>query len=89
MKGLFKQCELSRVTNVGVESADNCTVERMVSWIPAHVALRGARVRLKGSDMSAWSEGWRVDSVAEPGLAYKYLADRERDYVKQRDGSDI
>ena len=85
MKGLFKQCELSRVTNVGVERA----IERTVGWTPAHVALRGARFRLKDTDMSAWSDGWSVDSVAEPGLEHKFLADHERDYVEQRNGSDI
>lgn len=57
---LYKQCELTRTVRNGRE--------RMISWIPANLALVGTQVRLRDGDASPWSDDWMVACVTEPAL---------------------
>ena len=81
MRGTFNQCELSKAIDGGTG--------RMVTWIPSRIAHVGAVVRLKDPDNGKWTDGWKVESVAQPPFEEKFLVERSRDYRRQRNGSDI
>lgn len=63
-----------------------CRLQRlkteMTSWIPSQFAVVGKYLRIKGQN------GWRVISVGGT-LSGKYLLKHERDYLTQREASDI
>ncbi len=77
MSKYFVQCELVR---------DNGTV--MVSWIPEQFAVRGRKLRLLNNGTGRWEEGWRVTSTYTKKLA-QWVLTCERDYLHQRDVSDV
>jgi hypothetical protein len=81
MKDLFKQCELTKAVDDGLA--------RMISWIPAKIAVANAIVRLKDSESGEWSEGWRVENVTEPAVPLRLLERQSRDYLRTRRASDI
>jgi hypothetical protein len=62
--------------------------EVMVSWIPADIAKKGNKVRLKEFGPDEWSEGWEVMSVGD-----KRAGDRVEvavpDWKHQRSQSDV
>ena len=72
----FTQCRLIYGHNV------------MVSWIPSSIAKVGTRVRLKSSNKEEWSDPWMVMEVWRT-LPYTKLLAHERDYMHQREASDI
>ena len=81
MAEMFKQCELVKPAEDGV-----C---RMISWIPAKIAVPELRVRLKDSESGEWTEDWTVLNVTEPAVPAKLLERQSRDYLRTRDASDV
>jgi len=77
----FKQCELVKPIDGGI-----C---RMISWIPAKVAVLQLCVRLKDSESGEWTEGWTVLNVTEPAVPGRLLERQSRDYLRTRDASDV
>ncbi len=80
---LFKQCELTKPAGDGVG------VARMVSWIPARIALVNRRVRLKDPETGDWTDGWTVVYAAPATLPAKVLERQSRDHLKTRRASDV
>ena len=73
-----KQCNLEKKIPTGVL--------RQVSWIPENFAIVGRYVKLKEGDV--WEDGWKVASVGARRSSDEAIA-RGRDYLKQRDSSDV
>ncbi len=59
-----------------------------VSWIPEKHSVLNHIVKLK-QDNGTWDDGWKVIEVGSLPVEEKAALDRERDYTKQRDASDI
>ncbi|HWE93811.1 MAG TPA: hypothetical protein VG269_07580 [Tepidisphaeraceae bacterium] len=81
MSEMFKQCELTKPVDGGLA--------RMISWIPAHIAVLNAIVALKDSESGERTAGWRVANVTEPAVPAKLLERQSRDYLRTRNASDI
>lgn len=81
MTDLYKQCELVKPLDGGIA--------KMISWIPARIAIVDQTVRLKDTETGEWTEGWKVNNVTEPPLPGKLLERWSRDYLRTRDASDI
>ncbi len=81
MSEMYKQCELTKPLEGGLA--------RLVSWIPARIALSRAVVRLKDPETAEWTEGWTVENVTEPAVPAKLLERRSRDHLRTRKASDI
>lgn len=81
MRGFYKQCELSKPIDGGVM--------RMISWIPATIAIAGKTVGLKDSETGEQTSGWRVENVTEPAIDSRIILQQSRDYLKTRDASDV
>lgn len=56
------------------------------SWIPSKFAIKGKFIKLK--DNGKWVNGWEVIEVGTE-MAEKTVIERSRDYLKQREASDI
>lgn len=58
----------------------------MVTWIPSQFARLNNYLKLKVND--AWQDGWQVVSVGgeQPET---YIRTHERDYLTQREASDV
>lgn len=71
----YKQCTLQRGT------------QGDVAWIPEKYAVEGKYLRIKkdGTD----EDGWRVASVGANRVDGAYLKEHERNYLSQREASDI
>jgi hypothetical protein len=72
---LFTQCELHHSSGL---------VE--VSWIPAKYAVVGKELRIR--EGKVWRAGWKVIHTYSTKLEHQLL-DHERDYLHQREASDI
>lgn len=79
---LFKQCELTRSQDGGVN--------RMISWIPANIAIAGVTVRLKEhvdgtmATQDEWTEGWMIENVTEPAVMEKELCRNSPEWRRLR-----
>jgi hypothetical protein len=78
---MFKQCELTKPMDGGLA--------RMISWIPAGIAIVDAVVALKDSESGERTAGWRVANVTEPAVPLKLLERQSRDYLRTRKASDV
>ena len=58
----------------------------MISWIPAKFARKGRFIKLK--ENGGWSDGWQIIEVFGT-IEEKTLREQERDYLHQREASDI
>jgi len=56
---------------------------RTVSWIPEKFAIVGKFLKLKEEN------GWQVEEVYDPAMAYEDVNERSQDYKKTRIASDI
>lgn len=74
-EGFYRQCSLRRV-NGQIDMA----------WIPEPFAVRGKYLKIKIGDQ--WENGWKVEEVYARASADEVLA-RERDYLNQREVSDV
>lgn len=74
----YCQCQLSR--------ADTPDVITQVSWIPDIYAIPGKTIAIENPDKT-WND-WLVGSAGAP-VAADYVEKHERDYIHQREGSDI
>ena len=54
-----------------------------IVYLPENLAVLNKIVEVHGED------GWRVTSVGMQRVKESYLQDHERDYLKQREASDI
>lgn len=65
-----------------------CTLRKgnvkTVVWIPSCLAKVGKNVVIK-----ATGETWKVESASKSEMLEEYLVERSRDYLKQREASDI
>lgn len=55
---------------------------QQVAWIPTEFAIKGKTLEIKGE------RGWRVISIGST-VDESYVREHERDYMKQREASDI
>ncbi len=73
------------------ETHTQCKLQRgptvTVRWIPTRYAVKGHYLKLKGSD-GAWTDGWQVVETWKT-LPTEVVTARERDWVHQREVSDI
>ncbi len=58
-----------------------------VSWIPEEYAITGNYIKLK-DESGVWEDGWRVAKVMSRKET-KEVNIRSRDYINQRQASDI
>lgn len=58
-----------------------------VGWIESHLAVVGKPVRMKLDD-GTWETGWNVIEVWTTAPS-EVVKERERDYLRQREASDI
>jgi hypothetical protein len=58
-----------------------------VAWIPEKYAERYKILKLK-EDNGTWSDGWVVNTIFG-GREESFVLKHERDFVKQRESSDI
>lgn len=77
---MYRQCVLRSPTDGG-ESVQ-------VAWIPADLAKLDKQVYF-GKKTSEPDKLWTVTGVSDPAISGEYLAEHERDYVTQREASDI
>jgi hypothetical protein len=73
---VFVQCDLRRV---------NGQVD--VSWIPERYAQRGKMLKLKNVE-GVWENGWEVVAL-HTRRRFDELELKERDYLHQREASDV
>ena len=73
------------------ETHTQCKLRRLdaeqVTWLPTKFARKGKFVKLK-SDDGTWQDGWEVVEVWGTRPSEEVL-EHERDYLKQREASDI
>ena len=76
----FKQCTFTSKTENGemVQTA----------WIPEKFAVEGKTIYF-GSKSDSPERLWIVSSVGDQKMSGEYVADHERDYMSQRQASDI
>lgn len=55
---------------------------KQVAWIPTELAVKGKVLEIKGE------RGWRVIGVGAT-VDESYVKEHERDYLKQREASDV
>lgn len=73
----YRQCRLKRV-NGQIDTA----------WIPEKFAKKGHYIKIKKGD-GKWENGWRVQEVYDTRAAESRLLAHERDYLIQREASDV
>lgn len=61
--------------------------ERYTAWIPEEYAKLGRVLKLRHDD-GHWEDGWEVKRRGARMLS-SYVEDHERNYLKQREASDI
>ncbi len=71
----YKQCTMQRGT------------EGDVAWIPEKFAVEGKYLRIKKDGTE--ENGWKVVHVATNRVEGAYLKEHERNYLTQREASDI
>ena len=76
---MYTQCTLRRPTENGY-SVDT-------AWIPSEFAKVGKIIKIKQADDS-WEDGWKVVSTGTTRSA-EWLQGHERDYLHQREASDV
>jgi hypothetical protein len=76
----YKQCTFRTPTERGemVETA----------WLPESLATKGAKIYF-GKKTDKPEELWTITSVSDGRLSEDYVSTHERDYLTQRDASDI
>ena len=77
----FRQAELYRFISEN-------KYEATTSWIPEEIAKVGNLIRIKESSDAEWEENWKVVKVYDR-KSLSQLSDKERDYLKQRQASDV
>ena len=77
---MYKQCVMRSATETGelVQTA----------WIPADLAKLDKQVYF-GKKTATPDRLWTVTGVSDPAISGEYLSDHERDYLTQREASDI
>jgi hypothetical protein len=76
----YRQCKLRQESWRGNETL-------LTTWIPEQFAHVGKKLRLQDKN-GVWSAGWQVLEVGARQTE-EYVVDNERDYLKQREASDI
>jgi len=76
---LYAQCLLSIIINKDFIYT--------VAWIPAEYAVMGKTLKIK-DDYGNWRNGWVVDQIYSI-RNQEFVLRHERDWVKQRQASDI
>ena len=76
---MYTQCVLKRPSDGGF-LVDN-------AWIPSEFAKLGKVLKIKQDD-NIWQDGWKVTSVGTT-RNIEWLQTHERDYLHQREASDI
>lgn len=71
----YRQCDLRRVNG-----------SREMAWIPEQFATRGAFLKIKRD--GTWENGWEVLAVYARRAADQVIVE-ERDYLHQREASDV
>ena len=71
----YKQCRLLRGN------------ELLTTWLPEEFASVGKSLRLKNA--RTWEGGWTVVRVDGPRLSEEYISEHSRDFLHQREASDI
>lgn len=68
-----------------------CLLQRdgalQTSWIPSTHAQRGRTIDLK--EDGGWSRGWLVVEAWDPPMPSKVIVERERDFARHRQATDI
>lgn len=59
---------------------------QLTAWVPKALAVEGKFVKLWGA--KGWEDGWLVVRVMSR-VSEEYLRDYSRDYLTQREASDI
>jgi hypothetical protein len=77
----YRQCLLERRALAGVE--------QRVSWLPARFAVQGETLKLRQHSGGMWSDGWRVVMAYVETLPEYTVVRNSRDYLHQREASDI
>ena len=72
---LYAQCVLKRKNRT------------MTSWLPMKFSVAGKVLKLKDEN-DTWEDGWIVAEVGKV-LDYDSVREKERDFTKQREASDI
>ena len=75
MATFYKQCQLGRGQQVDV------------AWIPEQFAVLNKYLRIKKEDGE--ENGWQVKTVGANRVNGAYLKEHERNYLTQREASDI
>lgn len=75
----YVQCELHKMID-----EDRCKTD--VAWIPEKYAKIGKVIKLKIDGV--WEDGWKVVFLGAKSPA-KEVEDKSRDYLKQRESSDV
>lgn len=79
MKQLFYvQCELTHLDHKSVE----------ISWIPEKYAVKGRIIKIFDRVKNEWSDNWQVTELYDK-LPASVVESFERDYLKQREQSDV
>lgn len=76
----YRQCVLASPTEEGQL--------KQVAWIPEKFAQEGRKIYL-GKKTKTPDRIWIVEKVSPTRQSGDYLAEHERDYLTQRDASDI
>lgn len=74
MNDPYAQCILTKGT------------KKTTSWLPMKFAKTGKVLKLK--DDGTWDDGWTVTEVGTI-QDFSYVKEKERDFTKQREASDI
>ncbi len=60
----------------------------LIAWIPEKFAIKDKIVKLKMGE-EYWVDGWVVDAVGNSRTKSTTASERSRDYLHQREASDI
>lgn len=71
----YKQCTLTKGT------------KSEVVYIPEGLSVVGKFIKVWETE--GWSDGWQVTKAAEHRVSGAYLRAHERDYLTQREASDV
>jgi len=76
----YKQCTYTTKTDNGELVG--------IAWIPENLAIVGKKVYF-GNKTKTPKQVWVVKTVSDVRIAGSYLQEHERDYLTQREASDI
>ena len=76
----YKQCSYAHPTEKGELIG--------IAWIPENLAIVGKKIYF-GNKTKNPEQIWTIKSVSDQRLPDSYLQEHERDYLTQREASDI